>query len=66
MKTNDATTPDLDGLLDTLAAELTDAVYPVALQHGQAGSWVDLELDLWHAVAHTVKHRARKLLEQVH
>jgi hypothetical protein len=46
--------------LDNFAAELTTAVYPVALRHGIGGSWVDLELDLWKALAETVKQRGRK------
>lgn len=46
--------------LDNLAAELTTAVYPVALRHGIGGSWVDLELDLWKALSETVKQRGRK------
>src|SRR5262245_41065044 len=46
--------------LDNLAAELTTAVYPVALRHGIGGSWVDLELDLWKALSETVRQRRRK------
>jgi len=46
--------------LDNLAAELTTAVYPVALRHGIGGSWVDLELDLWKALSETVRQRGRK------
>jgi hypothetical protein len=33
------------------AAELTAAVYQVALRHGTAERWLDLELDLWSAIA---------------
>jgi hypothetical protein len=49
------TSPDWDTLLVVFAAELTNAAYRVALQHGIAGSWVDLELDLWKALAETVQ-----------
>jgi hypothetical protein len=35
-----------DTLLANFAAELTSAAYSVALRHGTAGMWVDLELDL--------------------
>jgi hypothetical protein len=31
--------------LDSLAAELTRAAYHVALQHGKAGNWLDLQLN---------------------
>jgi hypothetical protein len=40
--------------LDTLVAQLTEAAYPVALRHGESGSWVDLELDLWKALGRAV------------
>ena len=36
-----------DSSLGSVAAELTVAAYPVALQQGLAGSWVDLEIELW-------------------
>jgi hypothetical protein len=48
-----------EACLDNLAAELTTAVYPVALRHGIGGSWVDLELDLWKALSETVRQRGR-------
>lgn len=48
-----------DGIpaLDDLAAELTSAAYSVALRRGLGDSWLDLELDLWRAVAATIKKR---------
>ena len=46
-----------DALLDNFAAELTRAAYYVALRHGTAGTWLDLELDLWRALADTVKQQ---------
>jgi hypothetical protein len=49
-----------DTRLENLAAELTLAAYGVALRHGTAGTWVDLELDLWKALADTVKARGRE------
>ena len=39
---------------ETIAAELTEAVIPVALRHGVGDRWLDLELDLWHVLAETV------------
>jgi hypothetical protein len=50
-----------DALLDNFAAELTSAAYRVALRHGTGGTWVDLELDLWRALADTVKTWSREL-----
>ncbi len=41
--------------LDTLVAQLTEAAYPVALRHGERGSWVDLELDLWNALGQAMQ-----------
>jgi hypothetical protein len=44
-----------DALLETLAAELTLAAYRVALRTRAAGTWLDLELDLWRALADTAR-----------
>jgi predicted lysophospholipase L1 biosynthesis ABC-type transport system permease subunit len=52
-----ATTGEDVPFLETLAAELTDAAYPIDLRHGIAGSWVDLELDLWRVLNTTVDSR---------
>src|SRR5438552_13776660 len=41
--------------LETFAAELTEAVFPVALRYGVGDLWLDLELDLWHVLAETVQ-----------
>ena len=60
MHSSDWNTSDQEACLDNFAAELTTAVYPVALRHGGGGSWVDLELDLWKALAETVKKRGRR------
>jgi hypothetical protein len=46
---------DADQSLEALAAELTAAVYPVALRHGAADKWLDLQLELWRALTETVK-----------
>jgi hypothetical protein len=61
MNANDPTAGEWNALLDTFAAELTDAAYPVALRHGSGDSWVDLELDLWRVLAETVKRWGREL-----
>jgi len=54
MNVNRATTVDRNALLDSFAADLTAAAYPVALRHRRGGSWVDLELDLWKALSAAV------------
>jgi hypothetical protein len=41
-----ATLPTVDH--ETFVARLATAAYQVALRHGIKGSFVDLELDLWH------------------
>jgi hypothetical protein len=51
---------DRDNRLEHFAAQLTRAVYPVALLHGLKGSWLKLELGLWRAFANTVKKWARQ------
>jgi hypothetical protein len=58
----DSKTPvNRDALLETFAAELTLAAYRVALQTRTRGTWLDLELDLWRALAGTVKTWEREL-----
>ena len=49
-----------DMRLENFAAELTSAVYPIALRHGITGSWINVELSLWRVLAHTVKKWARQ------
>ena len=41
-------------VVETFAAELTAAVYSVALWHGPGERWLELELGLWNAVANTL------------
>ena len=50
-----------DALLESFAAALTHAAYRVALRTGTRGTWLDLELDLWKALADTVKAWGREL-----
>jgi hypothetical protein len=51
---------DRNNRLENYAAQLTRAVYPLALLHGLKGSWIKLELGLWKALAKTVQKWARK------
>jgi hypothetical protein len=44
-----------DAMAESLAAELTGAVYRIALRHGAGAAWVDLELDLWRALTEAIK-----------
>jgi len=53
MKTNEATGRFLSTRED-FVAELTAAAYAVALRHGTRTPWLDLELELWHALNDTV------------
>ena len=41
--------------LDDFVADLTEAAYPIALRHHGGEKWLDLELDLWRAMAQAVK-----------
>ena len=50
-------TADRAVLLEAFVAELTSAAYHVALRHG-AGTWLDLQLRLWHTLAETVEQWA--------
>ena len=60
MSDNQGATCTRDTLLENMAAELTSAVYPLVLRHGLRGSWLDLELGLWRALAETVKKVGRE------
>ena len=44
-----------DEFLETFAAELTLLAYRVALRMRTQGTWLDLELGLWSALAEKVK-----------
>jgi hypothetical protein len=55
MVMNNNARADGDVLLETFVAELTRAAYHVALQHAGNGTWLDLQLDLWQALAATVR-----------
>jgi hypothetical protein len=60
MSDNHGTSSNRDTLLENFAAELTSAVYPLALRHGMRGSWLDLQMGLWRALAESVKKWARE------
>ena len=60
IKENSRATAARDAVLDDFAAELTRAAYHVALRHGAADMWLDLELDLWRALTDAVKQWGRK------
>jgi hypothetical protein len=45
-------------LTEEVVAELTSAAYRVALRHGTRAAFIDLELDLWRALRHTLAEAA--------
>jgi hypothetical protein len=55
MNGNSETAVDRDSLLETLAAELALTAYRIALRTRTEGTWLDLELDLWRALADTAR-----------
>lgn len=55
------TPPDQDEVLDTFAAELTVAAYPIALKYGVLGSSLDLELEIWKTFTELVRRRGREI-----
>ncbi len=59
MNGNPGTARDRDIILENVAAELTEAAYPVALHYGVAGSSIDLELELWRVFVETIKRWRR-------
>jgi hypothetical protein len=60
MSDNPSATYSRENLLESFAAELTNAAYCIALRQGMRGSWLDLELGLWKVLAETVEMRARE------
>jgi hypothetical protein len=60
MSDNERTALDRDIRLENFAAELTRAVYPLALRRGLKDSWLKVELALWRALAQTVEKWARQ------
>jgi hypothetical protein len=63
MKSNVATLNRKDTALETFAAELTDAAFPVALAHGVGNDWLDVKLELWRALDRAVKKLTPDLCE---
>jgi hypothetical protein len=55
------TPSDEDVLMDTFAAELTEAAYPIALKYGVIGSSLDLELEIWKTLTALVRKRGHEL-----
>ena len=49
--------------IETVAARLTEAVYPVALRHATVHSWVDLELELWKVLTETLQRMGTDCFE---
>jgi hypothetical protein len=62
MNQRNTTVSDEEVLLDTFAAELTDAAYPIALKYGVIGSSLDLELEIWKTLTELVRKRGHELL----
>jgi hypothetical protein len=53
---------DFEAWRERLAAELADAAYRITLQYGALGSFLELELGLYHAFCQVVKDIGRQRL----
>ena len=62
MNANKTAVRRVDEALEDFAAELTEAVYPVALRRGVGDRWLDLELELWKVLNEAVKKWDRQAL----
>jgi hypothetical protein len=60
MTDNERAAREWERALERLAADVTSTAYAIALRHGAGGSWVDLELGLWKALARTVQEWGRR------
>ena len=63
MNGNFETPANQAALLETFAAQLTVAAYRVALRMRPGENWLDLELDLWTALAKTVEAWGKEFLD---
>jgi hypothetical protein len=61
MRNTPQTMCEQDEQLNTLAAELTVAAYPIALKYGVAGSSLDLELEIWKTFVELLHRRSQQL-----
>jgi hypothetical protein len=61
MNNTPETMREQDELLDTFAAELTVAAYPIALKYGVSGSSLDLELEIWKTFIELLHRRGREV-----
>jgi hypothetical protein len=55
MDSNNYAMSSRDDFLENFGAELTQAAYPLMLQHGAIDNWLTLELELWKALREIVK-----------
>ena len=55
MDINDSAIGSRETVLENFGAELTEAAYPVMLQHGAVDNWLDLELELWKVLKEGLK-----------
>jgi hypothetical protein len=60
MSDSSGTSQDQDNTLENFAAELTCAIYSIALRQGMSGSWIKVQLGLWTALIQTVEKWARE------
>jgi hypothetical protein len=61
MNVNEAESVPMSATLEDCAAQLTQAAYRVALRHGVEDSWLDLEIELWRALADGLKKWQQRL-----
>jgi hypothetical protein len=63
MNANEKIAADAEQMLDSFAADVADAAYPIALKYGFSGSsLVTLELEIWNAVTGVAHKHAKELL----
>jgi len=63
MTTEYSTTKDTATVVTAFAADLADAAYAVVLRHGVGGSWIDMQLEVWRALAETIGETEWQTLE---
>jgi hypothetical protein len=65
MNANVTTLNRSDAAREAFAAELTDAAFPVALEHGLGDNWLEVKLNLWKALDRAVETWRPTLCEEL-
>ena len=58
-----STAPPVAPFVESLASDLTEIAYRIALKHGKGDDWLELQLDLWEALKEAIGKRSGSGME---